>query len=494
MLLHFFSTEFPLNRLPSRGEFISQVVTWLNGTTYSKLLSSGIEAELDTENAQLKSENGEELRFRELIREGVSESIGFRHDLPDENGRLWRTEAVVRRCVAAGEPGLIRLRTQCLAREPGIRLEFPRKPYFIKALLKDDWGGHDGSLVVTDQPIYLPDDANGLAVAAAVTLGRASECLPTVYISSVDEGCWHLSTREIEKLAYDLGGVAHVLVEPGRKFSFRLRDETAGANSYGGAIGLGLPERGIVRRYYIGGQILSNHDLAIAVRDLALRLRTLMPTNGWDWTELQEQALICQRLQHKRKLKLSEIESIYQEEIKTLNDRISQLKQKNSSISVAEAVGRDDEDYFSDDFIKIIGPEIYPGEILDRLRLAAKMALDAGKQIGIDSRSKAIFERILGKIPATPALGEFLQDLNRATRDSGRIANELTSLLSRHGYSKKSENKHIRLEAKSGYDGLDTITIPKTPSDNRGLDNAKRQVKSAMGITKLKISFDKSEK
>lgn len=486
MFLHFFSTEFPLDRFPSRAEFIFQVVVWLRGATYSRVLAAGVEAELDTENAQLKSENGEELRLRELIREGASESIGFRHDLPDENGRLWRTEAVARRGIATGGSGLIRLRTQCLAREPGIRLEFPRKPYFIKAMLKDNWGGRDGSLVVTDQPIYLPDDTNGLAMAEAVTLGRASECLPTVYISSVDEGRWCLSTREIEKLAYDLGGVAHVLVEPGRRFSFRLRDETAGANSYGGAIGLGLPGRGIVRRYYTGGQILNGSDLAVAVRDLALKLRTLMPTNGWDWTELQEQALIHQRKQHKRKLNSDEIEYMYQEEIRALNDRISQLKEKNDSLSVAEAVGRDDEDYLSDNFIELIGPEIYPGEVLDRLRLSAKIALDAAEQIKLDGRSKAILKRIVDKIPATPALRELLQDLSRSTKDSKRIANDLTSLLSRHGYSKKSENKHIRLEAKSGYDGLDTITLPKTPSDNCGLDNAKGQVKSAMGLTKLK--------
>jgi hypothetical protein len=82
-------------------------------------------------------------------------------------------------------------------------------------------------------------------------------------------------------------------------------------------------------------------------------------------------------------------------------------------------------------------------------------------------------------------LNELKQDLDRVTKDRRRVATELTSLLRRHGYSEKSDNKHIRLEAAEEFDGLDAITLPKTPSERRGLRNLRTQIERALGINKI---------
>ena len=63
------------------------------------------------------------------------------------------------------------------------------------------------------------------------------------------------------------------------------------------------------------------------------------------------------------------------------------------------------------------------------------------------------------------------------------MTTELTELLARHGYHEKSDNKHVRLEADLA--GLDTITVSKTPSDDRGLKNLRKQVERTLGLTKL---------
>jgi hypothetical protein len=282
-------------------------------------------------------------------------------------------------------------------------------------------------------------------------------------VSSTGDSSWLLSRQEIEKLAYDLGGVAHVVVEPDRAFSFFLRDKTEGRNAYGGTVGLSVPRLGIVRRYYLGWQIRNVNELSAAVRSAALALRSQMPAYGWDWTELQEQALRDQRERERNRLSAREIEMLCREEIYNLQDRIRQLKQQLSASQIA-SLGTDETEFSIENLVKSVGPEIYPGEISDRLRFAAKTTLSFAEQIGLDSRSKAILRRVVERIPASPALFELSKDLERATKDPKRAAVELTSLLARHGYSKKSENKHIRLEAKNGFDGLGTITLPKTPS------------------------------
>jgi tRNA G26 N,N-dimethylase Trm1 len=209
-----------------------------------------------------------------------------------------------------------------------------------------------------------------------------------------------------------------------------------------------------------------------------------MPTFGWDWTELQEQALRAQRERERSRLTVAESEQLYLEEIENLQDKIRTLEQQ-LSVDPAESVGTDEGEFSTDNLVRRIGPEVYSGEISDRLRFAAKTTLSVSDQIGLDERSRAILQRIVDRLPVSPALAELTQDLARAAKDPKRVASELTVLLRRHGYSEKSDNKHIRLEAERDYDGLESITLPKTPSDNRGLKNLRKQIERTLGITKL---------
>jgi hypothetical protein len=41
------------------------------------------------------------------------------------------------------------------------------------------------------------------------------------------------------------------------------------------------------------------------------------------------------------------------------------------------------------------------------------------------------------------------------------------------------------LEAKPGFEGLGTITVPKTPSEIRGLKNLRKQIEGKLGLIKL---------
>src|SRR5690606_796917 len=154
---------------------------------------------------------------------------------------------------------------------------------------------------------------------------------------------------------------------------------------------------------------------------------------GWDWTELQEQALRAQRKRDRNRLTSAESERLYLEEIENLQDKIGQLEQQLTSIP-ADGVGTDEGEFSTDNLVRRIGPEVYPGEISDRLRLAAKTTLSLADQMGLDSRSKIIFQRIVDRLPVSPALNELSEDLARATKDPRRVAHELKALLARHGY------------------------------------------------------------
>lgn len=477
-----FITEFPVEPVTT-ADFISQVIAWLRGMATSTVLEQYSVGDLAGESANLRAITGEELHLRQSSDEG--RAVGFRHDMPDQMGRLWRTEAVLSYGHAPAKSSLVRIRTQCLARELGARLENPRKPYFVKQILQDGWGGLDGALRVTDQANWLSDDDEGLLLATESVLGRSTSALPVVYISATGPAKWLLSTIEIEKLAYDLGGIAHVVVEPSRAFSFGLRDQTDGKNPYGGSIALSAPGRGVIRRLHFGWLFDDSADLVNAIRSAAFEHGSYITARGWDWTELQEQALRAQRERERGRTSAEEIEQLYKEEIASLQERIKEMQGQLSALAEGHDTSRRVE-FPVEQIIKRIGPEIYRGELLDRLHLAARIAFKMADQIGLDERSRYVLGEVNSKLPWSPELSHLEEGLRRATKDAKRISAEVVALLGRHGYSQKSDNKHIRLEANETFGGLGTITIPKTPSDSRGLANQRTQIEKTLGLTSLR--------
>lgn len=479
-----FSTEFPLRKSMGHADFVAEVVAWLRGNSNSSVLDEYSESEIHSDNARLVSEKAEELRFRVLADREVPAALGFRHEIPDNQGRMWRTECVLSEGDQTAGVTLLRLRTQCLARAPGAELIAPMKPYIVKALIGSNWGGLDGRLMVTDRPIWLKDDQECLELARLITCGKASKYLPILYVSSINVKTWLISEEEIEKLAYDLGGVAHVVVEPNRNFSFELRDVSAGTNVYGGTVGLSIPSKGIIQRYYLSWMIENSIQLTNVLKSASVQTRSQMPAMAWDWADLQDQALRAQLARERTRLSSEEIESLYQDELGNLHDQIKQLQSQLAALSLKELEGASGLVQDSST-IEGIGPQIYSGETLDRLRFAVTISLRFADQYGLDARTRAVFERFLDKVPLSPALNELKEDLKRATKDPRRMPKAIEALLSRHRYVKKSEKNHTRFDPIDPSSGLEALTVAKTPSDRRGLKNLKAQIENVLGLSKL---------
>lgn len=480
-----FATEFQVSSKADRANFLSQVIAWLRGNESSRVLDGNALHDFDKSFAHIKAENGEELIFRELIRNGSPAAIGFRHDLPDANGRLWRTETVLKYANSTDETNFISFKTQCIAVGPAARTDTPRKPYLIKSIIRDQWPAADGRLVPNDQPIWLGRDADSLAIASSVFECNATISLPVIYVSATSASRWFLDKNGLEKLAYDLGGVAHVVVEPSRGFSFQLRDATKGLNSYGGALAVVVPKYGIMQRIRPIEGMNSENDIQQSLKNGAITIRSRMPSAGWDWLNLQEASLQDFRISERNRLSVHEIESIYQDEISTKNEKIRDLETQLSNrpiTSVSESENRI-HSILNAEFFRKVGEETYPNEFADRLRLAAMSCVKHADIDGLDARSKAFLNNYIQATKFSEDLKELRRDLKRASRDPKRITTEMTDLLSRHGYSEKSDNKHIRLEPKLA--GLESITLSKTPSDHRGLENARKQIEKSLGITKL---------
>lgn len=479
-----FSTEFPVKHSSDRSAFVAEVIAWLRGMDQQSVLDPSSQSELEDAFAHIKAKTGEELRMRELRGSSEWQAIGVRYDQPDNMGRIWRVECVLKSMSAGDEQDLVRLRAQCIAQSSEAKLETPKKPYLVKALLKSGWGGRDGDLHISDKPRWLDYNDTDLDLARRITSGESTRWLPVVYVAAAGTTRWQLDRERIEKLAYRLGGIAHVVVEPDRQFSFALREQTNAKNVYAGTVGLMVPNRGCVKKLYLGWHILTQSELSDAITNAAVAVKSQMPALGWGWTELQEQVLQEQRRREKNKLTSEESETLYLEEIENLKERIRELELLSANVN--SYIDPQATDFGERDLVGLVGPEVYTGEIFDRLRYAAKTTLSFADQVGLDKRSTTVLKRVTERIPISPELKELLNELKQASKDKKRMAKSLTAVLCRHGFSEKSENKHIRLEPQHGFDGLESITVPKTPSESRGLKNQQKQIERALGISKLK--------
>ncbi len=212
-----FFTEFPCKNSIENTAFTECVVTWLKGVQGSTILDKLTECigtKGDDDEVYVASQSGESLVFRRVEEESGRYAIGFRHELPDEQGHLWRTEAVLRH---SDPDSFVTVRVTCLSTEDGTLVLEPKRPYLVKLMLQQAWGADDGDVVVADHPHMISESQ--LNLASKAVLGEASLLLPTVYVSARQDEEYAV---DIDKLAYDLGGIAHVLVEPNRDFSFRL--------------------------------------------------------------------------------------------------------------------------------------------------------------------------------------------------------------------------------------------------------------------------------
>ncbi len=359
----------------------------------------------------------------------------------------------------------------------------PKRTHLLRSLIDNQRVRADGPLHIRTTSHDLAEAVADLDLASRIAQGTSGAELPVLYLSRRDDGTLALSETAVTKLALDLCGVTHVVVEPSRGFSFDIREKSGGRNVYGGTLGLSLPGRGFVRRLYLGPALPDEAALSETARRTAVDLRTAMPTAlGWDWHDLQDEILREQRARDRNRLSGAEKEALWQAEVQSLEEKNRELQAQVDALRAAE---RDQEQEEPPTALPDLDfAEAYPGEIRDRLRAAAQLIQEVGPNRGWDARSLSLFG-VLASWSASPGLTELREELKRATNDSKKAADAVERLLLRHGYGFKSDNGHPRLAALDGFSGLQAVTLSKSPSDYRAGENLRGQVEAAMGLKLL---------
>lgn len=377
-----FVTEFPIDHLHEPKAFVEAVRSWVLASPHTKFVAADLASIAESGEWTVRNER-ETLNVLYANSE-LEQSVAVRQAVAD--GDLeWVTNIIFSR---SDMDTWVGVQTSCESNHPAVRLPNAKKPIIVRVLLETLGGTSDGELPVSSEPTYLSN--NDIGIAGRLINGESGCRLPIVYISCDFYGGVVVNPKS---LAYELSGMAHVIVEPNRAFSRRLQIEVDSENVYGGAVGIYWPEGAGRRSFFIGGEFENPASIRRSIVDeIRVALTNRRPLVRCTWPAVREAASReeFKRLRQSGDASIEEYVAVFDAEIKARSD---QLADAEKEIERLKAENRRYEHFRSaGGGISIrTGTEhnLYTGEITEILRDAIQDSVDRAQD---DSRKKTCFK------------------------------------------------------------------------------------------------------
>jgi hypothetical protein len=456
-----FATEFPVSRTHGPQEFIASVKEWILGSPHTDFRESDF-ADVPSTGEWRLIKDAE--RIRMLRVSTVNEEVAAVEYLKIDRDLEWSTVIVFSRQEADAWIGT---RISCEANHPATRVPLAKKPVYIRMFLESLEGALDGEIFVGQEPHSL--DSDQLALAARLIFGSAGCRLPVVYVSCDFQGGHAV---DVNALANDLSGMAHVVVEPDRRFSRRLQIETQSDNVYGGAVGIYWPQGGGRRSLFNRHEFEKSADIKRAifeeVRAALMNRRALVRCT---WSYAQETAS-REDIKSLRASGSSELDKFMEAFDSESEARDKQLAEAEEEITRLTAEIQEHERQFTTGVGMVrlrTGAEhdLYAGELAEIVRDAIEEAVN---RVQPDSRRQHVLQAILkASLPNENAEG-FRSELKQLLRNYRRMDARTRRGLEAIGFTIEEEGKHHKLTF--GEDDRYTFSLPKSGGDHRGGLNA----------------------
>lgn len=463
-----FSTEFPIDPNRTVSDVVRLACEWVSGSPHTKIKGSEL-AELPVDAERTVSATNEQVAV--ALANGQGFDIGGLRYVRTEQGLEWTTSIVAHK---TPDRHLLSIQVSCEAMNTAVRLPPPKKPYFIRQALVRLGGGMDGDIPVTDRAFNLSEGESG--IAAALMKGLAKNKLPIIYVSAGFDGTLLVNPNE---LAQYVSGMAHVIVEPSRQFSYQVKTLTNSRNVFGGTVGVYWPDSDARKSYFIEQDTPNQRAIQIEIAKdirLALANRRLRSTCTWghlqetisrkrydllksqDSTELQEYIDVFDAEQAAKDRKLIEAE----QEISRLHAEIRRLSAaEETSVAGLIALGNEQ--------------DLYAHEICDIVIAALRDSLRVARDNS--RRQHVLLDLLDANQPSDNAtkLGDEIKSLFRTYRDmDAPTRNALLKL----GFDISEDGKHYKLVFQG--DGRYTFTLPKTSSDHRAGKNIASDINNVL--------------
>ncbi|MBD3247014.1 hypothetical protein GF378_00135 [Candidatus Pacearchaeota archaeon] len=475
-----FATSFPIDKSSDMDDLLKASKQWI---FYSPHYRDQFTEEL-TDRLKNLSQNEEKLMIGknsfEIYRakKEPSNYLGISFTAPNKN-HSWKTNIVG---VKTKGKFLVSIVVNYETLKMGAKEPRVNKPYVVEKIIRDIGGGIDGNLEVKDRPHNIGEEEGSEHFVADILKGHSGNVLPITYISRDDQNLCLINPYSLSK---SLAGISHVMVEPSRKYSFRLKDSMNSENVFDGAVGIYWPDDG-GRQFWLPKVLREEKGAIPKIRNsllektrlkripLELTLENIQSINN----KKKIQTLVEKRKGDDEVLEelISETETekeIYKEELEI---KEKQLMEAESRISFLESETKRMRGGASGNYLNSpVVEELYSNEMKYFLITAAKRSLNnIPRKIMNNSRKAKLLEDIISNNQIekeenirSRLLKEVKEILKEGTLDSnGR------SRLKKMGFEISSDGKHYKVSFGNAF-----TSISKTPTDHRSGRNAYSQFK-----------------
>ncbi len=455
--------SFPLNYAVSSEDVFQECINWILDSPYTDFA----EEELYTLNSAedfVYSTKEETIEFSRAETPDLFVS-SFRY-IKSSPAAQWITEISTR--IESDQHWVSVVASILTSTASNTTLEV-KKPLIIIRLIDRFGGGTDGDVPIALVPIVLEESELGVEIAKAVINANNTCALPIVYVSA-NQANKH--TVIPERLTRKLCGMAHIVVEPSRAFSHRLRREVGSRNVYGGVVGIYWPKGTGVTIFRRESKEIKDFEQEI-FETVCEALALLIPPRKCSWEEVihvkNRNAIELMKREGINAAEANEIVALFESElsekrghIQTLNREIDRLntlvRHLESKTPVQGGIlinTGDEEDYFE-------------SEIQDVALLAIKDYI--AKSTRENSRRAHILNAILSNNLITDLHEQKTKSLKDVLRGYRDMSKKIKDTFEELGFSITAEGKHWKITYQE--DDRYTYVLPKSGSDHRGGLNA----------------------
>lgn len=466
-----FSTNLFVSEKLTNEKFIEMVFSWLNGSPHYSFKDLVWNEENDYFN---RSDDGKQtINISKFDKE---DTVAVRLINKDKQV-IWTNDYILTK----NKNNRI-LSAQLYSETEKITDKFPNefnRPYLLKKIIKDGFGGIDNGLKICDRFTYIEEDK--IDLISNIINSKVEYMMPVVYVStSFFDGKHKVNCSELAK---DLAGVAHVLVEKNYRTSQLLKELTDGRNPYDGAIqiyyGKDYSNRIIPSFYKNGNQI--RYEISNAVYS---RLILGKIDDSLSWNKIQYNHLQLKNKEDKDLIELSEnILKDTEENLKNAKLRIEDLEDEinrlNYKLQSYEHRFNQEANKKTNINLKTQEIDLYDGELNDVVLKVIKQEVD---KMSSDPNQKErrkfhiltdlLQQNIISQIPE-----KIVDEISKALGDSKSLSKKQRRALNDNGFE-IVDGDHYKLIYKG--DPKYSFTLAKTSSDYRSKENLISEIKNVL--------------
>ena len=399
-----------------------------------------------------------------------------------ENNNIWTTDCIYSETTLEKR---VSITLSCTSNDYSRILPRIHKPYIIKNIVESGLCYTDGNIPISDAPIYLKE--TDLDLCAKIMSGTISTPLPVIYLS-IDSYNPQKYSADEKVLAIKLSGIAHILVEPNKKFSRELQEQTNSQNPYNGYVGIYFSNSTYkeilsLESFYVRG-VLDRTKMSNAIR-ATVQQALLNRDNSSDYTWSSIQVALHRKKYEsesenaiKAKRECDDFIEAFDADINARDDKILGLqRQLDAKNGIIESLKAKNDIQHSISFKTDGICEFYNGELNDFILHLLSSVNKSFKQ-SMTERQQELLTAFLNNNKEIGTGKVLLNDIEKALKEKSLPTRR--SMLSKCGfYVKKGSHDKVYF-----HNPKYPFTLANSPSEHRGDDNMLSDIKKVIDIYK----------